>query len=240
VTISGSLAKDRPVKSLVLKLADQPFARTMAFVQSFPARELAPDYYEMALNLRDGKGAVLARTSAPFIISPAEAVPHPVTLARPLPAANVFLYVFGLAIQYDRSGDTVRAEAAYRKGLEMKPDYAEGLAEFADFLLRTKKYDECLRYAEMLKGHEKFLFQHNLLKGLALMEKGEYEPAIQSLLAGNRIYNSDTRLLNGLGFSYYKTGRRKEALDVLAASLRLNTEQPEVKALVATIEKELR
>jgi GWxTD domain-containing protein len=240
MTIAGSLAKDRTVKSLVLKLADQPYARTMAFAQSFPARELAPDYYEMALSLKDGKGTVLARASAPFIISPAEVVPHPVTLARPVPAANIFLFHFGLAIQYDRAGDSVRAEAAYRKGVEMKPDYAEGLAEFADFLLRTKKYDECLRFAEMLKGHEKFLFQHHLLKGLALMEKAEYEPAIQSLLAGNRIYNSDTRLLNGLGFSYYKTGRRKEALEALGASLRLNADQAEVKALVATVEKELR
>ena len=75
---------------------------------------------------------------------------------------------------------------------------------------------------------------------LALMEKGEFGPALQSLLDGNRIYNSDTRLLNALGYCYYKTGRRKEALDVLAASLRLNAEQAEVKALVATIEKELK
>ena len=240
VTVAGSTVKDRPAKSMVLKLADQPYARTMAFVQSLPAREFPPDYYEMTLSLKDGKGAVLGKGAAPFIISPTEIIPHPVTLTRPVPAANSFLYLYGLAIQYDRVGDPAKAEAAYRKGYEMKPDYAEGIADFADFLLRTKKYDEALRFAELLKGHEKFLFQHFLIKGLVLVEKAEYGPAIQSLLEGNKIYNSDTRLLNALGFSYYKTGRRKEALDVLLASLRLNTEQAEVKALVATIEKELK
>jgi Flp pilus assembly protein TadD len=137
-------------------------------------------------------------------------------------------------------GRPAKAEAAYMKGYGMNPDYVQGVADIADFMLRTKRPDEALRFAEMLKGHDDFQFEHLLLKGRARMEKGEFGPAIQNLLDGNRIYNSDTRLLNALGFCYYKMGRRKEALDVLAASLRLNAEQPEVKALVAAVEKELK
>ncbi len=66
---------------------------------------------------------------------------------------------------------------------------------------------------------------------------GQYAGAIGNLLEGNKIYNSDTRLLNSLGFCYSKTGQKKEALEVLNASLRLNPDQPDVKALKAEIEK---
>lgn len=228
------------VRTLVLKPSEQPYGRTMAFVQSIPAGALPPDYYELAVTLKNGNGDVQARGTAPFVISPAVSVPHPVTLAKPLPAANAFLFFYGLAIQYDKGGDQARAEAAFRKGWEMRPDYLEGAADFADFLFRNKKYDEALRLAEPLKNDAKFRFRHFLIKGQCLLEKGDYGEAIASLLEGNRIYNSDTRLLNALGFCYYRTGRKKEALDVLGASLRLNTEQKEVQSLIAAIEKELK
>jgi GWxTD domain-containing protein len=240
VVIEGSAAKGKPARTFGLKLAEQPYSRTMSIVEAFPARDFPPDYYEMKCRLKDGLGNVLGTAKAPFIVSPAEAVPHPVTLTRALPAANSFLYFYGLAIQYDKAGDRVKAEAAYRKALGMKPDYAEGLADFADFLVRSGKFDEALLLVEPLKSQEKFRFNYFLLRGQALMEKGEFAPAVQSLLEGNKIYNSDTRLLNALGFCYYKTGKKKEALDVLAASLRLNPEQADVKELTAKVEKEIK
>jgi Tfp pilus assembly protein PilF len=46
--------------------------------------------------------------------------------------------------------------------------------------------------------------------------------------------------LNALGYCFYKTRQKKEALDVLNASLRLNPNQPDVKDLRARVEKELR
>jgi GWxTD domain-containing protein len=240
VVIEGSSAKGKPTKTFALKLDDRPYQTTVNILESIPARDFAPDYYEMKFRLKDGSGNVLGTASLPFVISSAETVAHPVTLIRSLPAADSFLYFFGLAIQYDKIGDLSRAEAAYRKACEMKPDYPEGLADFADFLLRSKKFDEALRVVEPLKSNEKFRFNYLLLRGRALMEKGEFEAAIQSLLEGNKIYNSDTRLLNVLGYCFYKTGRKKEALNVLAASLRLNTEQADVKVLISTIEKELK
>ncbi len=240
VVIEGSAAKGKPVKTFSQRLADLPFHPTLNVIGALPARDFAPDYYEMKFSLKDGGGAVLDTASLPFIISSEIAIPHPVTLSRSLPAANNFLYFYGLAIQYDKIGDPARAEAAYRKALELKPDYPEGLSDFADFLFRSNKFDEALRVVEPLKDNDKFRFNYFLIRGRALLEKGEFGSAIQSLLDGNRIYNSDTRLLNALGYCYYKTGRKKEALDVLGASLRLNPEQADVKALIGTIEKELK
>jgi tetratricopeptide (TPR) repeat protein len=69
------------------------------------------------------------------------------------------------------------------------------------------------------------------------MGLGRYHEAIESLLQGNKIYNSDLRLLNSLGVCYYRTGQKAQALDALNASLRLNPQQEDVKRLVAEIEK---
>jgi tetratricopeptide (TPR) repeat protein len=194
----------------------------------------------MTLSLQDGSGSVLARSSAPFIISAADAVPHPVTLSRTLGEANDHLYFFGAALQHEQSGRTAEAEALYRKGHEMKLDYAEGTVQLADFLVRTGKPDEALDVIRPLADSPSFRFDYLLVKGRALKDKGEYAPAIQALLEGNKIYNSDTRLLNALGFCFYRTGRKKEALDALDASLRLNPEQKDIEELRGRVEKELK
>jgi Tfp pilus assembly protein PilF len=57
------------------------------------------------------------------------------------------------------------------------------------------------------------------------------------LIEENKIYNSDVGLLNSLGLCYYKTGKKKEALDVLKASLRLDPDQKDIKRLIDEIEK---
>jgi len=240
VAAEGATAKGRPIKVLTIKLSDHPYGPTMTFVETSPARNFPPDYYEMSFTLRNGKGDVVDKAVAPFIVSPAETIPHPVTIVRTLPAASNFLYFYGLAIQYDKTGDPARAEASLRKAYDMKPDYAEGIVQFSDFLVRAGKHDEALRICEPLRTAEKYRFDYFLIKGRALMGKGEFGPAIASFLEGNKIYNSDTRLLNGLGSCYYATGKKKDALEVLTASLRLNPGQPDIKALAAKIEKELR
>jgi tetratricopeptide (TPR) repeat protein len=68
---------------------------------------------------------------------------------------------------------------------------------------------------------------------------GKYSEAIDSLLEGNKIYNSDTRLLNSLGLCYYKTRQKSKSLEALKASLRLNPEQEEIKKLIGEIEKSI-
>ena len=106
-------------------------------------------------------------------------------------------------------------------------------------MLKIKKFDKILELIESLKEYEKLKFDYYLVRGKAFMGKGQYSYAIDNLLEGNKIYNSDTRLLNSLGFCYYKTRQKEEALDALEASLRLNPEQKEVKKLIEEIKKSL-
>jgi tetratricopeptide (TPR) repeat protein len=78
-------------------------------------------------------------------------------------------------------------------------------------------------------------FDYYIIKGKALRELGRCEEAIPLLQEGNKLYNSDTRLLNALGYCYYRSGQKTLALEVLNASLRLNPDQPDIKKLIEEV-----
>ena len=88
-----------------------------------------------------------------------------------------------------------------------------------------------------MKEDEKLKFDYYLIRGRAYMGMEKFSEAIENFLEGNKIYNSDVTLLNFLGFSYYKTGQKEKALNTFRASIRLNTEQTEIKKLIEEIEK---
>jgi len=229
---NGAVKKEVP-----LALSAYPRQKVMGIAQAIPVRDLAPDYYELRLRLVDGEGMLLDEKHIPFIVSPAEAVPHPVTLSKTFPTSNSFIYYYAAAYQYAQAGSPDKAEELYKRAYAANADYKEGLADYAQFLLKSKKYGEALALAEGLKDTEKFRFDHFLIKGQAQAGLGDYGSAIASLLEGNKIYNSDTRLLNTLGRCYIQTGDKTRALQALKASLSLNPDQKEIQDLVNSLGK---
>ena len=236
IQIKGLKTEGASEKEVSLILSSQPHKDIMIFSQSLPTAELGPDYYEIRLSIVDGAGAILAEKTAKFILSALDNVPHPVTLARPAPSSRNYLLFYALAYQYDKLGETDKAERSYARAVALNPEDTRGIAEQARFLVKIGKYDEALTAAERFRENDGLRFQYALITGLAQMGKGEYEAAIASLVRGNRIYNSDVQLLNALGTCYYRTGRNQEALEALNASLRLNSGQKEIKELVGLIQ----
>jgi tetratricopeptide (TPR) repeat protein len=209
----------------------------LSLAYSFPAADLAPDYYNIGFSLIDEQGKTIDEKKANFIIALGQAVARPITIAKTFPLADAYLYFYTLAAQHDKSGESEKAEFFYQKCYEMAPDYKEGIVFHANFLIRNGKYEKALELAEKIAGEERLQFDYYLIKGRALTRLGRYAEAINQLLEANKIYNSDTRLLNALGLCFYRTGEKAKALDVLKASLQLNSEQPEIKKLVEEIQK---
>ena len=120
-------------------------------------------------------------------------------------AARGELYALWGKAEAERYG---QAEAAYRRAFESNPEYKQGVVDYANFLYKARKFDESLALIEPLSGDEdeRMRFQYFLVKGRALMGKALYQEAIDSLLEGNQIYNSDTGLLNSLGICYDRIG----------------------------------
>jgi GWxTD domain-containing protein len=237
VSIESLDEKNHSEKSFNLELKNYPFHDIMSILHSVSSSELSPDYYKMKIILRDGKQAKIDEKVVNFIVSPKETIPHPVILSKSFPLSQSYLYFYLLAYQYDKADELEKAEALYEKAYALKPEYKEGLVEYARFLLQTKKFSKSLELIENIKEDEKSKFDYFLITGMAYMGMGNYSVAIDNFIEGNKIYNSDIRLLNALGFCYYKTNKKREALDVLKASLSLNPKQKNIKKLIQEIEK---
>jgi GWxTD domain-containing protein len=237
IAISGLKENDPVRKSIILQLKSYPYKSAFSIDYLIPAKELAPDYYEMTLKLTDGKGQVVDEKKARLIVTEKPAVAHPIARMKASSAQNSFLFYYMLAEQCDKLKDYESAEANYEKAYRLNQGYTKGIAEYSLFLLKVQKFEKGLDLIESIKVDEKLKFDYHLIKGQALMGLGKYPGAIESLLEGNKIYNSDTRLLNSLGLCYYRTNQKAQALEALNASLGLNPQQEEVKKLVAEIEK---
>ncbi len=236
IVVKG-LGKNPVVKRYTLRLADSPYHKVATLSPTLSAAELAPDYYEITLRLLDGAGNALDEKSTQFVVTAEKAIAHPIANAKGFSLANRFYIHYQLARQYDKLGQNDRAEAEYAQGFSGNPGYKEGLVEYARFLLRVRKYDEALTVIDGLKDVEKGRYDYLLINGLAKMEKGDTTAAINDLLAANRIYNSDTVLLNALGSSFLKLGQRDQALNAFEASLKLNDQQEDIKRIVADLTK---
>jgi tetratricopeptide (TPR) repeat protein len=239
VEVRGLKPVDPHTKSFDLNLRNYPFRQTLTVTYELAGGELPPDYYEMELFLLDGQGETVDTQKVSFTVSPQPALAHPIAHSKAFPHARSYLYFFALAGQAETAGDFQQAEGAYRRAFESNPDYKQGIVDYANFLYKVRKFDESVAMIERLRDDEdeQMRFQYYLVNGRALMGKSLYREAIDHLLEGNRIYNSDTGLLNSLGICYHRIGEDQKALDALNASLRLNPAQDDVKALVAEIEK---
>lgn len=238
VRVQGLKENNPSQKAVTLFLKDFPFHEVMAIKHAIPAKAVAPDYYEIEVTLKDGEGTPLDQKAAHCIISPSEGVPHPVTLAKSFPLSNYYLFLYALAGEYEKKGRMDEAETTFERAFSIRPDYHPGAVEVARFLQRRGKYQESLEMIETVRDDGDLRFDYFLIKGLGYMGLEKYFAALDHLLEANKIYNSDVRLLNALGYCFYKTGEKQRALEALRASLGLNPEQENVKALIKRIEKD--
>jgi len=232
------LRKETPVhKAYVVNLSAYPFGRILPITQVIPARELDPDYYDLAVRLVSPDGKVLDESTGTFIVSSAAAVGHPIANAKGFALANQFLYIDMLAGQAEKLGQMDKARALYERAFNLNPEYKEGLLMYANFLLQVKEYDAALTLVERIRTDDNRRFDYFVIRGKALAGKGLFADALVSLVEANKVYNSDIQVLNTLGLCYYRLGRKAEALAALNASLKLNPGQSDIKALVEEITK---
>jgi len=237
VSIKGTTGENPYEKSYTLDLETYTFNKTLFLSQSLPASEFVPDYYYLDLTFVDQEGDTVDEQSGKFIISPQKTVAHPNPKIKGVPLPNQFIFYFMLAKQYENLNNSDKAEENYAKAYALRPEYIEGLIDYANFILKLNKFDRTLELIEKAKENEEQKFNYYLIKGKAQMGLGRYAEAIVDFLEGNKIYNSDLGLLNSLGFCYFKTGQTQEALEILNISLKLNPVQEQVKALIKEIEK---
>ena len=137
--------------------------------------------------------------------------------------------------QLERTGRPAAAGAFYEEAFRLRPEYADGVVRYANFLIRTGAFDRALEIADTLRQDEKRQFAYRVIRGQARFGQEKYEEALVELLQANALYDSETGVLNSLGKCYMKLGRKSDALAAFNASLRLDPEQSEIKKLAGEL-----
>lgn len=229
--VRGLQATPPTIRDVRRKLADFPRRAILHFAESFAGADFPPDYYEVAVTLADGEGRTLDEKTANFIVSPSKAVARPVLLSKSSPRDEIFLFDHLLASEYEKAGNPAAAEAVYERLVREAPEFWAGTIDAAGFFFRARKLDRALDLIERVKDRPDYRFDYCLLKGKILKEKGLFEEALVLLLEGNKIYNSDTRLLNALAQCFLETGQKDRAREAVEASLKLDPGQKEALEL---------
>jgi tetratricopeptide (TPR) repeat protein len=232
IEIRGLREANPVLKSFTVKLSAHPFERTMSIPQSISAAELDPDYYEITVRLFGAGGEVLDEKKDSFVVLSSPVTGHPIANAKGFPLANRFLYLYMLAQQAEKMSRADAAKSWYNEAYRLNPEYKDGVVMYGNFLNKVGAFEEALKVAETLRGDDRRQFAFFTMRGQARMGQNKFEDALKDLLQANRMYNSDTNVLNSLGRCYYRLGRKAEALDALNASLKLNPDQEAAKKLI--------
>jgi GWxTD domain-containing protein len=231
------LTNVQALRTVSLRLADQPYRSVVSLTPNMATKGLPPDYYELTARLLGPDKGVLDEKRAQFVLSSEAALAHPIANSRGFSLANEFYIYYQLARQYDKLGAADKAEAYFARGLVKNPGYKEGVSDYARFLLKAGKFEQALTVVEGLAGVEKGRFDYHTIRGLALLGRENYEAAVSDLLEANKIYNSDASVLNALGTGFLKLGQKERALAAFQASLKVNGEQGNIRKIVADLEK---
>ena len=234
ISIKGS--KGENINSEIIDLKEYPYKEIIPVFKKISS-QLYPDYYQLNVILKNENGEIFDNKKLNFSISSAKAVSHPMIFSKSLPLLNKFLFYYMLASQADKTNNIKMAKYYFSKLFETNPEYKEGILGYCEFLLKNKEFEGVLKFVEKIKNDSKFEFNYFKLKGIALKELNRYSEAIDNLLKANKIYNSDVQVLNSLGFCFYKTENEEEAIKVFNASLKLNSNQKEIKKIIEEIKK---
>lgn len=233
--VSGS-SERAPLRRLrQVPLRDQPFAAALAVILPLDGEAFPPDYYRVVLRLRDGNDRVAAEAEGRFSVSPAPSVAHPVEGYKAFSERFPAQFAWIRAGQYESQERFLQAGQEYAEALEREPGLAEARVQYARLLNRQGKPDAALAVLEPLRGNARAAFDFHALRGAALSALERIDEALADLEAARRLYDSDPRVLNLIGYARLKRHEADEALRAFTASLALKADQPEIAALAARL-----
>ncbi|HNX98828.1 MAG TPA: tetratricopeptide repeat protein, partial [Candidatus Aminicenantes bacterium] len=171
-----------------------------------------------------------------FTVSRLPKVPHPPVASPTLASEKGYVFLSMLAAQYENSGRPDEAQRAYEESLRQGGDNFALRVIYARFLLAQGKHERLLELIQPVKDEDKTAFDRHALRGKALYQLGRTQEAIDELIEANKLYDSDSTVLNTLGLSFLRLNNPQEARKALTASLKINAEQPEIAELLRKTE----
>ncbi|KPL07397.1 hypothetical protein AMJ85_09630 [candidate division BRC1 bacterium SM23_51] len=105
-----------------------------------------------------------------------------------------------------QEGDWEGAEAAFRKAIEMNPNYAEARASYSAFLAQMRRPDEARAQVERALELDPFNPVCRVMNGHGLIFERRYAESIEVLEAALRIEPDNRVVYDNLASAYHLTG----------------------------------
>ncbi len=196
-----------------------------------------PGQYRLTVRARDAANVVRLSGEATFSVSRQLHLPHPPVAAPILANEKAYIYDSMLAGQYENCGRVAEAEQAHLKALAQDPGNAGLIKPYVQLLFAQKKYEQIPGVLAPLQKQEPAAFDFYSLRGKAYYYLARYAEAVDDLLKANQSYDSDSSVLNALGLSFLRLNNPAEARKALAASLKVNSRQPDIADLLKRMQE---
>lgn len=229
VLLKGLNERKKYEKTYDIPLKEYSFDKNINLIKQIGDDGLNPDYYEMSVMLMDGSGKPLDTKTLNFSISPVTTFGYAMETFNKVRADNPFHFYSMLANQYEQTGQFANAEEYYSRSVKSNPGHLAGYVPYLQLLNKLKKFTQVMVEVEKIKTDQNLQFDYYLIKAIALYGMKDFEETLKNLLEANKIYDSDTRVLNLLGFTLLNLKDKKEALKAFEASLKLDARQPFIK-----------
>jgi tetratricopeptide (TPR) repeat protein len=229
--LKGLNEKKKFSRTISVPLHEQPYARNINLIFPIDKNGLYADYYELKMRLSNPAGIVVDTQSTDFAVSPMAKLSHPIESFKQVLADNPYFIFHSLGQQCVGVEDFEKAARFYEKSVDSNPDFAEGWVAWLGIENKLHKYAQVLSAVEELKKFAKFTFNYHVIKGTALFGLEQFDRALDELLQANKIYNGDARVLNLIGYTFFKLNDMAEALKAFDASLALNGKQPSIEKI---------
>ena len=237
--LKGLNERNKFSRMVKVPLNDRPYSKNINLIFPIDKNGLYSDYYELTMRLRNPAGIIVDTKNTDFTISPMQKLAHPIETFKQVHVDNPYFFNHVLGQQYEGAGNLEKGELYYEKCVTDNPDFAPGWVALLNIENRLKKYTQVLSAVENLKKFDKFTFDYHLIKGTALFGLDKFDLALDELLKANKIYNSDVRVLNLIGYTFFKLNDMAEALKAFGASLTLSGKQPLIEKISAEIKSRI-
>ena len=133
-------------------------------------------------------------------------------------------YMLGLSAW--KSGDKDKAEAAFKKALELDPKHLKSRLNLSRVLLEANRPDEALGQLDSVRTVDSTSAEVYRLMGRALSAKGEVDSAVAAYRTALTLNDQEVWALNDLGVLYIEQGVPGDAIGALARAVDLRPQEP--------------
>ena len=133
---------------------------------------------------------------------------------------------FYLANCYEKLGDFISAKNAYKKVIELRPEYMEAYKSLCVVLLKRNEIEETLNYAQKANEIDKDDYIYDFIIGTAYMKCKEFDKALPPLQNALEKNPKNIGTLNSLGTCYMATNNSAKAISTYEKALEIEPNAP--------------